>query len=370
MDIDPQRLLIFREEGACQAQGGRAAENKNSKMIMDTTSFRAYRVFEEPEGSFMRKVVRRSLNDLPDDDVLVRVDYASLNYKDALSASGHKGVTRHYPHTPGIDSAGVIVEDRSGHFRAGDPVIVAGFDLGMNTDGGFGEYIRVPVDWVMALPGNMSLRQSMVLGATGFTAGLSIYRLLSAGQKAEQGPVLVTGAAGGVGSMAVLMLKKLGFKVIAATSSLDDSASFISKLGADEHIDKSVTDDRSGKPLRRPRWAGAIDVVGGNVLATALKACEYGGNVTACGNIFSDALHTTVYPFILNAVSLLGVDAAKCPWELRKKIWSKLSDQWQVDVSPILQEITLEQLDEVIQRMIDKKNRGQVILKHHHRYNE
>jgi len=340
----------------------------NKKCIMDTTSFRAYRVFEEPGGSFMRKVVRRSLNDLPDNDVLVRVDYSSLNYKDALSASGHKGITRRYPHTPGIDSAGVVEEDRSGHFQSGDPVIVAGFDLGMNTDGGFGEYIRVPSDWVMPLPDGMSLRQSMMLGATGFTAGLSIHRLLSAGQKPEQGPVLVTGAAGGVGSMAVLMLKKLGFKVIAATSSLDDSASFISKLGADEHVDKTVTDDRSGKPLRRPRWAGAVDVVGGNVLATILKACDYGGNVTACGNIFSDELHTTVYPFILNAVSLMGVDAAKCPWEVRKSIWNKLSDEWQVDVTPILQEITLEELDQAIQRMIEKKNRGQVILKHHHRY--
>jgi len=342
----------------------------NTRINMDTTNFRAYRVFEEPGGSFTRKVVRRSLNDLPDNDVLVRVEYSSLNYKDALSASGHKGITRRYPHTPGIDSAGVVEEDRSGHFHPGDPVIVAGFDLGMNTDGGFGEYIRVPADWVMPLPGGMNLRQSMALGATGFTAALSIHRLLSAGQKPGQGPVLVTGAAGGVGSMAVLMLKKLGFKVIAATSSLDDSASLISKLGADEHVDKKVTDDPSGKPLRRPRWAGAIDVVGGNVLATVLKACDYGGNVTACGNIFSDELHTTVYPFILNAVSLLGVDAARCPWEYRKTIWNKLSGEWQVDVSPILREVTLEELDQAVQRMIDKKNRGQVVLVHQHRYQE
>jgi len=166
--------------------------------------------------------------------------------------------------------------------------------------------------------------------------------------------------------MAVLMLKKLGFKVIAATSSIDDAAGFIRKLGADEHVDKSVTDDPSGKPLRRPRWAGAIDVVGGNVLATILKTCQYGGNVTACGNIFSGELHTTVYPFILNAVSLLGVDAQKCPWELRKAIWEKLAGEWEVDISSITQGVTLESLDGAIQRMMDKKNRGQVILSHDH----
>ncbi len=333
---------------------------------MEKNTFRAYRVFEEPDGHFKRQVVRRSFDDLPDHETLVRVDYSALNYKDGLSASGHKGITRRYPHTPGIDSAGVVEHDRSGRFKAGDQVIVAGFDLGMNTDGGFGEYIRVPSEWIMPLPEGMTLHQSMVYGATGFTAGLSVYRLLAAGQKPEQGPVLVTGAAGGVGSVAVLMLKKLGFRVIAATSSLDDSREFVGRLGADEHVDKTVTDDRSGKPLRRPRWAGAVDVVGGNVLATILKTCDYGGNVTACGNIFSDELHTTVYPFILNAVSLLGVDAAKCPWELRKTIWNKLSGEWAVDVSGLVQEITIDELDDAIQRLMNKKNRGQVVLKHQH----
>ncbi len=333
---------------------------------MEKNTFRAYRVFEEPEGRFSRRVVNRSLDELPDHEALVRVAYSALNYKDGLSALGHKGITRHYPHTPGIDSAGVVEEDRSGRFQAGDPVIVAGFDLGMNTDGGFGEYIRVPSEWIMPLPEGLTLRQSMVYGATGFTAGLSVHRLLAAGQKPEQGPVLVTGAAGGVGSVAVLILKKLGFKVIAATSSIDDSKDFVSKLGADEHIDKTVTDDTSTKPLRRPRWAGAVDVVGGNVLATILKACDYGGNVTACGNIFSDELHTTVYPFILNAVSLLGVDAQKCPWQLRKTIWNQLAGQWQVDLSGLVQEMTLDELDPAIERLMNKKNRGQVILRHTH----
>jgi putative YhdH/YhfP family quinone oxidoreductase len=331
---------------------------------MDKQTFRAYRVYENPDGSIARRVEERSTDDLPDNDVLVKVAYSALNYKDGLSASGHKGITRKYPHTPGIDSAGVVVEDRSGRFEPGTEVIVAGFDLGMNTDGGFGEYIRVPAEWVMLLPTGISLRESMMYGATGFTAALSVHRLLAAGQEPDQGPILVTGAAGGVGSMAVLILKKLGFRVIAATSKMDDSADFIRLLGADEHVDKTVTDDQSGKILRKPRWAGAIDVVGGNVLATILKSCDYGGNVTTCGNIFSDELHTTVYPFILNAVSLLGVDAARCPWKMREEVWNKLAGEWKVEMPDIVREVTLDELEEAIKVLIHKKNRGQVILRH------
>ena len=334
--------------------------------MSNNKTFRAFRVCENPDGTFTRSVEERSTDDLPDHEVLVRVEYSALNYKDGLSASGHKGITRHYPHTPGIDSAGVVEDDRSGRFEAGTEVIVAGYDLGMNTDGGFGEYIRVPANWIMLLPEGMSLRDSMVYGATGFTAALSVHRLLTAGQKPARGSVLVTGAAGGVGSMAVLILKRLGFRVVAATSNLEDSAGFISKLGADEHVDKNLTDDHSGKALRKPRWAGAIDVVGGNVLATILKSCDYGGNVTACGNIFSDELHTTVYPFILNAVSLLGVDAARCPRKLREEVWNKLAGAWKIEMPDIVREVTLDQLDDAIEKLINKKNRGQVILKHQH----
>jgi putative YhdH/YhfP family quinone oxidoreductase len=206
----------------------------------------------------------------------------------------------------------------------------------------------------------------MMIGGTGFTAGLSVFRLLQAGQIPELGPVLVTGAAGGVGSMAVLILKKLGFEVIAATSNKEDSSEFIEKLGADKHVDKSVTDDQSGKALRKPQWAGAIDVVGGNVLATALKSCEYGGNVTSCGNIFSPKLEMTVYPFILNAVSLLGVDAARCPYKIKKEVWERLTTAWKVDTSFMTNEIKLDELDDALQKLINKKNRGQTLLKHDH----
>jgi putative YhdH/YhfP family quinone oxidoreductase len=333
---------------------------------MENIKFRAYRVFEKEDGTYERKIVERSTNELPENDVLVRVKYSALNYKDALSATGNKGVTRKFPHTPGIDAAGIVVEDKTGNHAKGTQVIVSGNDLGMNTDGGFGEYIRVPGLWLFPLPEALTLKESMMIGGTGFTAGLSVFRLLQAGQIPELGPVLVTGAAGGVGSMAVLILKKLGFEVIAATSNKEDSSEFIEKLGADKHVDKSVTDDQSGKALRKPQWAGAIDVVGGNVLATALKSCEYGGNVTSCGNIFSPKLEMTVYPFILNAVSLLGVDAARCPYKIKKEVWERLTTAWKVDTSFMTNEIKLDELDDALQKLINKKNRGQTLLKHDH----
>lgn len=333
---------------------------------MESKTFRAYRVFEPEPNRFERRIVERPLKDLPDHEVLVQVHYSALNYKDALSATGNRAITKSYPHTPGIDSAGVIVQDQSDTFDEGEDVLVAGHDLGMNTDGGFGEYIRVPASWCMPLPKGLNMRESMMVGATGFTAGLSVYKLIRGGQMPGQGPVLVTGAAGGVGSIAVLILKKLGFEVIAATSSIEDSRDFISLLQADRHVDKSVTDDQSGKALRKPQWAGAIDVVGGNVLATILKSCNYGGNVTACGNIFSPDLNTTVYPFILNAVNLLGVDAQRCPEETRRFVWEKLATDWKIDASAITQEITLEELDNAMNRLINKKNRGQVVLCHEH----
>ncbi len=333
---------------------------------MTPVKFRAYRVFETETGTFERKIVERSTKELPEGDVLIKVHYAGLNYKDALSAYGNKGVTRAYPHTPGIDAAGEVTESLSPEIKPGEKVIVTGYDLGMNTDGGFGEYIRVPASWVVPLPKMLSPRTAMQYGTAGFTAALSVYKLLSASQHPNMGPVLVTGAAGGVGSLAVLILKKLGFRVIAGTSSLNDSKDTIDKLGADEHIDNTILNDISGRPLLRSKWAGAIDCVGGNVLATALKACSPGGNVTACGNIFSHELPVTVYPFILNGVNLLGIASQNTAMDLRKLVWNKLAIDWQVNMDELTHEVTLKELDQALDLYIHKKNRGKVILKHEH----
>lgn len=327
-------------------------------------NYRAFRTHESSPGTFIRKIELLNTDDLPDHDVLIKVEYSDLNYKDALSAYGNKGVTRRYPHTPGIDAVGVVIESRSSLFNSGQRVNVGGFDLGMNTPGGFGEYIKVPAEWVVKLPDEISFRESAIIGGTGFTAGLCVLRLLEQGVKPDQGPILVTGAAGGVGSWAVLILKKLGFKVIAGTSNIADSAEIISKLGADEHVDKTVIDDQSGRALLKPLWAGAIENVGGNVLATALKACKPGGAVTAIGNIYSHELNMTVYPFILNAVRLIGVSSQIADTQIRQVVWNKFISEYRVEIPDIIQEIKIEQLDGALDKMFSKKNRGQVILKH------
>jgi len=326
--------------------------------------YHALRVVENEKGEFERKITTLNISDLPVHDVLIRVHFSSLNYKDALSAYGNKGVTRKYPHTPGIDAAGEVEESRSPAFQPGDKVIVGGYDLGMDTDGGFGEYIRVPAEWVVPLPETMSLKESMIIGGTGYTAALSVMNLVEQGVKPEDGPVLVTGAAGGVGSWSVLILKKLGYEVIAGTSNIEDSKDTIAKLGADQHVDKSVIDDTSGKALIKWKWAGAIENVGGNVLATALKACKPGGTITCCGNIYSHELHTTVYPFILNAVRLIGISAQITPIETRKKVWEKLADEYKVEMPDIVREISLDELPEVLEQAMGKKNRGQVVVRH------
>jgi len=295
--------------------------------INSDTSFKAMLVTEDANGNFVQNIVARKISELPENDVLINVKYSSLNYKDALSASGHKGVTRNYPHTPGIDASGIVVLSNDNRFRKGDEVIVTGYDLGMNTSGGFAEFISVPGDWVVPLPEGLNLEEAMMLGTAGFTAAYAVHKLLDAGQKPASGPIVVTGATGGVGSLAVILLAQLGFDVVAATGK-SDAHDYLRELGASSIIGRDEVNDISGRPLIKPRWAGGIDTVGGNILATVLKACHKHGNVAAMGNALSPELHTTVFPFILNGINLLGVDSATCPMQLRRKIWEKLATEW------------------------------------------
>lgn len=324
--------------------------------------FKALRIYEE-EGKFIRRIEKRKIEDLPEGEVIVNVKYSSLNFKDALSVAGNKGVTRKYPHTPGIDASGIVAHSTSEKFKIGDEVIVTSYDLGMNTDGGFAEYIRIPESWVVAMPKELDFKQAMIYGTAGFTAALSVYRLLSAGQTPEMGPVVVTGALGGVGSIAIAILSSLGFEVIAATSENDGGEKELHELGAASRISREISDDQSGRPLLKPLWAGAIDVVGGNTLHTLLKACRPMGNVTCCGNIGSGDLAMTVYPFILNGISLIGVDSQKCPMELRQKVWNKLAADWNVfNNKEQIIESSLEEIDTYIDLMLTKKSRGRVIV--------
>jgi alcohol dehydrogenase len=329
---------------------------------MIPTEFKAMVVSETAEKKFIREIRARKPSDLPAGDLLIEVKYSSLNYKDGLSASGNKGVTRNYPHTPGIDAAGIVAESASPTFGAGDPVLVTGFDLGMNTAGGFGQYIRVPAAWAVALPQGLTLRDSMGYGTAGLTAALCVMKLQDAGLKQGQGEVLVTGATGGVGSIAVALLAKLGFEVAAATGKTDQK-DFLVRLGAKSVISREEATDSSGRPVLKGRWAGVVDAVGGAMLATAIKSAKYGGLVAACGNVGGAEFTSSVYPFILRGVSLLGVDSVDIPPEHRLRAWRKLAGEWHLDLSgELTSQCSLEELSAKIDQILAGGIRGRVIV--------
>lgn len=326
-----------------------------------TEQFKAMIVEEQPEKKFTRRIGTRTINDLPEGELLIKVQYSSLNYKDALSATGNPGVTRKFPHTPGIDAAGEVVEDASGTFSPGDKVVVTGWDLGMNTPGGYGEYIRVPAVWAIPLPEGLSLRDSMILGTAGFTAGLCVHALADRVNPAA-GEILVTGATGGVGSVAVAILAKAGYQVVAVTGKADQ-VDFLKSLGAGEVITREMLMENANRPMMKERWAGAVDVVGGEMLAAVLKSTRYGGTVTCCGLVGSPELPVNVFPFILRGVSLLGIDSVQCPVEPRLAVWKKLADEWRVDLEALVSEVSLEELEESIQSILKGGLRGRVLVK-------
>ena len=335
---------------------------------MSITIFRALLVSQQADGTFTRQIAQRNADDLPAHDTLIRVRYSSLNYKDALSASGNRGVTRSYPHTPGIDAAGEIVETTSDKFKVSDEVIVTGYDLGMNTLGGFGETIRVPSSWVVPKPSGLTLRESMIFGTAGFTAGLCVNQLQKHEITPDKGEVLVTGASGGVGCLAVAMLAKLGHRVVAATGK-DDARDWLMHIGASSVMSRAEADDASNKPMLRERWAGVVDAVGGNILASAIKATKRDGCVTACGLTQSAELHTTVYPFILRGVALVGVDSSETPMPLRREIWHQLASTGLADkrmgasvLDAIAEMVTLDDLNGKIDLILQGRVRGRVVV--------
>lgn len=329
---------------------------------MNYTSFRAILINEKEENQFERTFVERYITDLPEGEVLIRVHYSSLNYKDALSATGNKGVTRKYPHTPGIDAAGEVITSSNYSFQQGDQVIVTGYDLGMNTSGGFGQYIRVPASWVIPLPEGLSLKESMMYGTAGFTAALSVHKLMLSGVTPDMGNILVTGATGGVGSVAVSILAKLGYEVVAATGKMEEKEMLL-HLGAKEIIHRDEMNDPSGKPMLKGIYAGVIDTVGGNTLATALKIVQYGGSVTTCGNVAGHEFKASVYPFILRGIHLLGIDSVQCPMTVRKQIWSMLGDEWKnLNLLSYTTECTLEELNDKFERILQGELKGRTIV--------
>ena len=329
---------------------------------MSETFFRALVVKKNDDKTFTREVTERKINDLPEGEVLIRVRYSSLNFKDGLSCIGNPGVTRNYPHTPGIDASGEVAESSDSRFKEGDFVIVSGYNLGMDTSGGFGQYIRVPADWIEPLPEGLTIKEAAIYGVAGFTAALSVDALQKHGIGPEDGEVVVTGSTGGVGSVSVALLSHLGYNVVASTGKKEE-IEFLSEIGASQIISREEVNDESNKPLLSERWGGAIDSVGGNTLATLLKAVKRGGAIAATGLVASSELSTTVFPFILRGVSLLGIDSGYTPKKLRREIWKKLAGDWKLaKLQKLTIDCTLDQLDPEIDKILAGGQRGRVVV--------
>lgn len=327
-----------------------------------SNSFKALVVEEEENGNFSRAVRDWTVDKLPPNDVLVEVRYSSLNYKDALSASGNKGVTKEYPHIPGIDAAGIVRESSDSRFQQGDKVIVTSYDLGQNTSGGFGQFIRVPADWIVPLPDNLSLRESMILGTAALTAAIGVDHLRHNNISPESGPILVTGATGGVGTMSVAILAKLGYRVTAATGKIDQT-SFLKEIGARAVIHRQEVQDDSGRPLLSSRWMGTIDTVGGIMLDTALRQTKHNGTVACCGNVLGHELHTNVYPFILRGVHLVGMDSGNCLMKKRRALWQQLASDWKPhNLDDLASECSLKQLNKEITKILEGKQVGRILV--------
>jgi|TARA_R100000005_G_scaffold96542_2_gene84348 putative YhdH/YhfP family quinone oxidoreductase len=331
---------------------------------MSTETFKAFFVEEVSEGEFSSSIKSIPISFLPEHEVLIQVHYSSLNYKDGLSASGNKGVTRNYPHVPGVDASGVVLEDASGKFKEGQKVIVTGQDLGSNTPGGFGGLIRVPADWVVELPEGLDLETAMTCGTAGFTAMYGLKRLQRELISPQNGKILVTGATGGVGSLAVFFLSELGYDVIAATGKMDEQ-DFLKDLGASEVIHRDEVTNVKDSFLLSREWNGAIETVGGKMLDAVIRQTNHDGAVACCGNILGHNVETSIYPFILRGVSLLGIDSAICKMPMRLKIWQSIAElNWGKLPQKYAKVVGLEGLQDEIDRILQGGQTGRVVLKH------
>ena len=325
-------------------------------------NFKAF-VTKETEKGFTSSIQERSLNDLPAGDVLIKVLFSSLNYKDALSASGNKGVSRNYPHSPGIDAAGIVEDSNSDDFSNGDEVIVTGYDLGMNTSGGFSQYIRVPKEWIIKKPNNFSLEESMAFGTAGLTAGLCVRKILLNGIKPEDGDIFVTGATGGVGTVAVMLLSKLGFDVIAITGK-ENQTDLLLSLGAKEVINRLEFEGEMKSPLSKPRWAGGVDAVGSDILSNLITATHQRAAIACCGMVGGINLNTSIFPFILRGLSLLGIDSAETLIEVKKEIWHNFATDWKLEkINDQIKDIGLDELDLEIEKILKGEQVGRIRIK-------
>lgn len=324
--------------------------------------FRAL-VVNKTETDFTVNVQTLSLDDLPEGDVVIQVAYSSVNYKDGLASIPNGKIVKTYPFVPGIDLAGIVVSSKDPRFHEGDEVIATSYEIGVTHFGGYSEFARIPGEWVVPLPKGLTLKEAMALGTAGLTAALSIHRLEENGLSPEKGSVLVTGATGGVGSLAVAMLAKRGYHVIASTGK-ETEHDYLRTIGAQDIVSRNDVCLDQIRPLDKQLWAAAVDPVGGRTLATVLSRIQYGGSVAVSGLTGGTDVPTTVFPFILRGVNLLGIDSVYCPMELRRTIWERLATDLKPDhLASIAREITLEELPETLSRILQGQLRGRTVVR-------
>jgi acrylyl-CoA reductase (NADPH) len=323
--------------------------------------FPAYRIVND-SGTVRGALVEASLDDLSAGDVLIRAAYSSVNYKDALAATGAGKIVRRFPIVGGIDVSGTVESSGDQRFVPGDRVLVTGYDLGVAHDGGYAAYVRVPGDWVVPVPDGLSLFDAMALGTAGFTAALAVVRLERQGLRPDQGPVAVTGATGGVGSIAVAALSRLGYAVT-AISGKDDQHDYLRGLGAAAIVSRTTL-DLGTRPLEKATWAGAVDAVGGELLSWLVRTTNYWGGVASTGLTGGVDVRLTVMPFILRGVSLIGVDSVMCPMELRRETWRRLAtDMKPRALESIATVITLDGLDQAFATLVAGRARGRFVVR-------
>ncbi|WP_423409429.1 acryloyl-CoA reductase [Heyndrickxia sp. MSNUG] len=326
-------------------------------------NFKAF-IVNKTEEDFSAEVKTINLEDLPAGDVVIKVAYSSVNYKDGLASIPNGKIVRSYPFVPGIDLVGTVVSSNDKRFMEGDEVIATSYEIGVSHFGGYSEYARIPGDWIVPLPEGLTLRESMVYGTAGFTAALSVHRLEENGLTPDKGKVLVTGATGGVGSVAVAMLAKRGYHVVASTGK-ESEHDYLRGIGAAEIIGRDEVTGEKIKPLDKQLWAAAVDPVGGKTLSAILSKLEYNGSVAVSGLTGGTDVAATVFPFILRGINLLGIDSVYCPMETRKLLWQRMATDLKPEglLDTIQNEVTLNELPQVLSSILKGENRGRTIVK-------
>ncbi len=319
-------------------------------------------VVNKTDSAFTADFQTLTYNDLPAGEVLIKVAYSSVNYKDGLASIPDGKIVRRYPFIPGVDLAGTVAASSDANFKEGDEVIVTGYEMGVSHFGGFSEYAQVKAAWVVPVPEGLTLKDAMTYGTAGFTAAISVYQLEKMGLAPANGPVLITGATGGVGSIAIGILKRRGYTVVASTGK-DAEHDYLKQLGADEIISRTVTSAESPRPLEKEQWASSIDAVGGSTLAYLLRTTKYGGSVASCGNTGGVNFNTTVFPFILRGVNLLGIESVNYPMELRRQLWEHLAQDYKPTMLSLIgQERPFAELPQVLASILKGGVRGRTII--------